>query len=102
MTIVRVQLMPVGALCDMMESISIASKDYRAVLVGMVAGAGVLMGVLWAGQRLKWGVETVWFSLLGLLLTRAAIALYRFNTNVAARQDDPSPPGPAPSPAPAA
>jgi hypothetical protein len=31
--------MPAGALCDMMESISIASKDYKAVLAGMVRPA---------------------------------------------------------------
>jgi len=80
-------IMPLSALCDVVESIFIAAKFYSIVVRGMVFGAVGLALVLLAGQNLHAGMSTVWLGIFTLYLVRTVWSIRNFN-----RQESPIPP----------
>mmetsp|Transcript_15582 Transcript_15582/g.36322 ORF Transcript_15582/g.36322 Transcript_15582/m.36322 type:complete len:599 (+) Transcript_15582:20-1816(+) len=73
-------IMPVTALCDVVESCFIAAKDYGVVLRAMVFGAVALTLAIGACTLLKIGIRTQWLAILALYSARLLLALRRFNS----------------------
>mmetsp|Transcript_34158 Transcript_34158/g.106992 ORF Transcript_34158/g.106992 Transcript_34158/m.106992 type:complete len:591 (-) Transcript_34158:7406-9178(-) len=80
-------IMPLSALCDVVESIFIAAKFYQIVVRGMMFGACGLALVLLAGKNLQLGMTTVWLGIFTLYLVRTLWSIHNFN-----QRDSPIPP----------